>query len=69
MQRLARSKQCSRTGSFTARKRGSRLSRTGYLANPASLIGIPRLEQVHAGNRISFSPFLVSLRSKRAEEG
>jgi hypothetical protein len=25
-----------------------------YLANPASLIGIPRLEPVHAGNKISF---------------
>ena len=54
MPRLARSKQCSRTGSLTARKRRSRLPRTGYLANPASLIGIPRLEAVHAGNRISF---------------
>src|SRR5271165_149625 len=54
MSRLSRSKQCSRTGSFTARKRGSRLPRTGYLANPASLIGIPRLEPVHAGNKISF---------------
>ena len=54
MQRLARSKQCSRTGSLTARKRRSRLPRTGYLANPASLIGIPRLEPVHVGNKISF---------------
>ena len=54
MPRLARSKQCSRTGSLTARKRRSRLPRTGYLANPASLIGIPRLEAAHAGNRITF---------------
>jgi hypothetical protein len=54
MQRLARSKQCSRTGSLTARKRRSRLPRTRYLANPASLIGIPRLEAAHAGNKISF---------------
>src|SRR5271165_232588 len=54
MQRLSRSKQCSRTGSLTARKRRSRLSRAWYLANPASLIGIPRLEPVHAGNKISF---------------
>ena len=53
MPRLARSKQCSRTGSLTASKRRSRLSRTGYLANPAGLIGIPRLEQGHAGNKIS----------------
>src|SRR5208337_4475953 len=54
MPRLARSKQYSRAGSLTARKRGFRLSRTGYLANPASLIGIPRLEPIHAGNKISF---------------
>src|SRR5271166_6289500 len=54
MPRLARSKQRSRKGSLTARKRRSRLSRAGYLANPASLIGIPRLEPVHAGNKISF---------------
>src|ERR1035441_7357529 len=54
MPRLARSKQCSRTGSLTARKRGSHLSRTGYLANPASLIGIPRLEAAHVGSRITF---------------
>ena len=62
MQRLARSKQCSRTGSLTARKRRSRLPRTGYLANPASLIGIPRLEEAHVGNKISFgSSALTSL--------
>jgi len=54
MPRLARSKQCPRTGSLTARKRRSRLPGTGYLANPASLIGIPRLEPAHAGNKISF---------------
>ena len=54
MPRLARSKQRSRTGSLTARKRRSRLPRTGYLANPASLIGIPRLEAAHAGSRITF---------------
>src|SRR5271157_1708883 len=54
MQGLARSKQLSRTGSLTARKRRSRLPRTGYLANPASLIGIARLEAAHAGNRITF---------------
>jgi hypothetical protein len=54
MPRLARSKQCSRTGSLTARNRRSSLPRTGYLANPASLIGIPRLEPVHVGNKISF---------------
>src|SRR5271165_5763785 len=54
MPRLARSKQCSHTGSLTARKRRSRLPRTRYLANPASLIGIPRLEAAHAGGRITF---------------
>ena len=54
MQRLARSKRCSRTGSLAARKRRSRLPRTRYLANPASLIGIPRLEAAHAGSRITF---------------
>ena len=54
MPRLARSKQCSRTGSLIAGKGRSNVPRTGYLANPASLIGIPRLEPVHAGNKISF---------------
>ena len=54
MPRLARSKQRSRTGCLPARKRRSRLPRTGYLANPASLIGIPRLEEGHSGNKISF---------------
>jgi|HubBroStandDraft_6_1064221.scaffolds.fasta_scaffold386344_1 hypothetical protein len=54
MPRLARSKQCSRTGSLTARKRRPRLPRTRYLANPASLIGIPQIQPVHAGNKISF---------------
>src|SRR5208283_3838818 len=54
MPRLARSRQRSRAGSLTARKRGSHLSRTRYLANPASLIGIPRLEAANAGNRITF---------------
>jgi len=54
MPRLARSKQRSRTGSLTARKRRSRLPRTGYLANPASLISIPHLEVAHAGSRITF---------------
>ena len=54
MPRLARSKQRSRTGSLPARKRRSRLPRIRYLANPASLIGIPKLEAVHAGSRITF---------------
>lgn len=54
MPRLARSKQRSRAGSLTARKRRSRFPRPGHLANPASLIGIPRLEAAHAGSRITF---------------
>src|ERR1035441_2896678 len=54
MPRLARSKQRSRAGSLPARKRRSRLPRTRYLANPAGLIGIPRLEAAHAGSRITF---------------
>jgi hypothetical protein len=54
MSRLAGSKQCSRTGSLTARKRRSRLYPVRHLANPASLIGIPRLEAAHAGSRITF---------------
>src|SRR5271157_6467706 len=54
MQRLSRSKQCPRTGSLPASKRRSRVPRTGYLANPTSLIGIPRLKAVNAGNKISF---------------
>src|ERR1022692_3650070 len=54
MPRLARSKQHSSTGSLPARERRSRLSPVRYLANPASLIGIPRLEAAHAGSRITF---------------
>jgi hypothetical protein len=70
MQRLARSKQYSRAGSLIARKRRSRLPWTGYLANPASLIGIPRLEPVHAGNKISFgSSALTALAQTLVEIG
>ena len=70
MQRLSRSKQCSRTGSLIARKRRSRLPRIGYLANPASLIGIPRLEPVHVGNKISFgSSGLTALSQTLVEIG
>ena len=54
MPRPATSKQRSRTGSLPARKRRSRLPRTGYLATPSSLIGIPRLEPVHVGNKVTF---------------
>ena len=54
MPRLATSKQRSRTGSLPASKRRSRLSPVRYLANPASLIGIPKLAAAHAGSRINF---------------
>ena len=54
MPRLSRSKHYPRTGSLTARKRRSRVPRTGYLANPAGLIGIPKLQVGHAGDRIAF---------------
>ena len=54
MLKLARRKQCSRAGSLIPRKRRSRLSPVRYLANPASVIGIPRLEVAHAGSRITF---------------
>jgi len=54
MQRLATGKQCSRPGSLTARKRRTRLPGTRYLADPASLTGIPKLEAAHAGSRITF---------------
>jgi hypothetical protein len=53
MPRLARSKHRPRTGFVAPRKRKSRLPRTRYMANPASLIGIPRLEAAHAGSRIT----------------
>ncbi|MGA3314822.1 MAG: hypothetical protein ABSC64_00125 [Candidatus Korobacteraceae bacterium] len=70
MQRLARSRRCSRKGSLIARKRRSRIPRTGYLANPASLIGIPRLEPVHVGNKISFgSSGLTALSQTLVEIG
>jgi hypothetical protein len=54
MPRLARSKHRPRTGSVAPRKRRSRVSAVRYLANPSSLIGIPRLEAAHAGSRITF---------------
>src|SRR5664279_3712604 len=68
MPRLARSKQCPRTGSLTARKRRSRLPRTRYLANPASLIGIPRLKAVHAGNKISFGSSALTAQAQALVE-
>ena len=54
MPRLAAGKQRSRSGSLPARKRRPRLSPVGYLANPASLTGIPKLDSHHSGTRITF---------------
>ena len=41
-------------GLSPSKEAGIPSSRTGYLANPASLIGIPRLEAAQAGSRITF---------------
>ena len=54
MPRLAAGKQRSRSGPLPARKRRPRLSPVGYLANPASLTGIPQLESHHSGTRLTF---------------
>ena len=54
MPRLAAGKQRSRPGSLPARKRRPRLSPVGYLANPASLTGIPKLDSHHSGTRLTF---------------
>ncbi len=54
MPRRAGRGQSSRTGSLASRQRRFRLPWAGYLANPSSLIGIPRLEKAHLGNKISF---------------
>ena len=61
MPRLARCKQCSRTGSLAARKRISRLPRAGYLANPRRPDWDSTAKLVHAANKISFgsSTFLA----------
>jgi hypothetical protein len=54
MPRLAAGKQRSRPGPLPARKRRPRLSPIGYLANPASLTGIPKLDSHHSGTRLTF---------------
>ena len=54
MPRLATGKQRSRPGSLPARKRRPRLSPVGYLANPASLTSIPKVNSHHSGTRITF---------------
>ena len=54
MPRLAARKQLSRPGPLPARKRRPRLSPVGYLANPASLTGIPQLDSHHSGTRLTF---------------
>jgi hypothetical protein len=50
---LAKRRQHARTGTVPARPWRSRVSQAGYLADPASLISIPRLEAAHAGSRIT----------------
>jgi hypothetical protein len=47
-------RQYSCTGTVTSRQRRSRIFPVRYLANPASLISIPRLEAAHAGTRVTF---------------
>jgi len=54
MPRLPAGRQHPRPGPLPARKRRPRLSPVGYLANPASLTGIPQLNSHHSGSRISF---------------
>ena len=54
MPRLAAGKQCSHLGTLPARKRRPHLSPVGYLANPASLTAIPKLDSHHSGSRLTF---------------
>jgi hypothetical protein len=54
MPRLASRRQCPRPGTLSPGERGTRLSRAGHLANPSSLITIPRLEPAHLGGKLSF---------------
>jgi hypothetical protein len=51
---LAKRRQHPGTGVVATRQRRSRVSPVRHLANPASLISIPRLETVNAGTRITF---------------
>jgi len=51
---LTKRRQHPCTDAVSARQRGSRVSPIRYLANPPSLISIPRLEAAHAGSRITF---------------
>jgi hypothetical protein len=51
---LAKRSQHPRTGAIPSRQRRTRVSPVRYLANPASLIAIPRLERAHAETRITF---------------
>ena len=70
MPRLAAGKQRSRSGTLPARKRRPRLSPVGYLANPASLTGIPKLNSHHSGTRITFGDAkLTSLAQTLVELG
>ena len=60
MRRLASSKQRARTGALSATDGRPGISRTGYLANPACLMGIPRLERTHSGGKVSFGSSALS---------
>ena len=70
MPRLAAGKQHTRSGTLPARKRRPRLSPVGYLANPTSLTGIPKLNSHHSGTRITFGDAkLASLAQTLVELG
>jgi len=62
MSGLARRRKRPSTGAVASRQRRSRVSPVRHLANPASLISIPRLEAGHTGARITFGCFdLIAL--------
>ena len=60
MRRLASSRQRARTGALSATNRRPGISRSGYLANPSCLMGIPRLERTHSGCKVSFGSSALS---------
>ena len=60
MRRLAIGRQRARKGALSATNGRPGISRSGYLANPSCLMGIPRLERTHAGGKISFGSSALS---------
>ena len=60
MRGLASSRQRVRKGALPATIRRPSGSRSGYLANPSCLMGIPRLERTQAGGKISFGSSALS---------